>query len=303
MHENFARYTTDVHRRVEPWWAYAPICLAGTLPWTIPACLALARPGFGWRGGSGGFDPTRLLWVWSVFTVLFFSASHSKLPPYVLPILPAVALLCARDLLQRGGVRLAGATAIVVAVALAIVPMVPDWIAAPDLPRSLLEGYLPYIAAASAILLVAGFLTLLPRWSERFRIAVLGCAALAALQVVVLGFQSLSAVHSSRALAAAIDAQFDRRVPVYVVDRYDQPLPFYLRRTVELVRVRGELEYGIAESPSTEIEDVEAFWDLWRAEQQRVAVMPRRAYRAMIEAGLQSRVVYEDPRRVAVARF
>jgi 4-amino-4-deoxy-L-arabinose transferase-like glycosyltransferase len=303
VHENFARYTSDVHHRVQPWWTYVPIVLVGTLPWTVSACLALVRPGFAWRAGSGGFDASRMLWVWIGFTVLFFSASHSKLAPYVLPIFPALALLSARHVLARTGVRWAAASAILVGVVLAFVLMFPERIAASDVPPSLLAGYLPFIVAACGIFLVAGVAALVPRWSDRARVVVLGCATLAASQILVLGFQSLSRIYSSHELASAIETNCDRSVPVYVIDRYDQPLTFYLRRTVELVSVQGELAFGIADSPETEIADVEPFWELWRGPEQRVAVMRRSMYQSMVAAGVPARVVYEDPRRVAVARF
>ena len=303
VHENFARYTSDIHHRVQAWWTYAPIVVVGTLPWTVSACVGLARPGFAWRKGSGGFDASRMLWVWVVLTLLFFSASHSKLAPYVLPVFPALALLSTRHVLGPTGVRWAAASAIVAGILLALVLLFPERIAASDVPRSVLEGYLPFIAAASAIFVVAGAAALIPRWSDRARVAFLGCAVLAASQLLVLGFQSLSGIYSSRELASAIERNCDRDVPVYVIDRYDQPLTFYLRRTVELVSVQSELAYGIAESPATEIEEVEEFWDLWRAPKQRVAVMRRRTYESMVAAGLPARVVFEDPRRVAVARF
>ena len=43
----------------------------------------------------GGFDAARLLWIWCVFVLIFFSISDSKLITYILPVIPALALLCA----------------------------------------------------------------------------------------------------------------------------------------------------------------------------------------------------------------
>ena len=36
--------------------------------------------------------PAALLLSWTVFVFAFFSASHSKLIPYILPLFPAAAL-------------------------------------------------------------------------------------------------------------------------------------------------------------------------------------------------------------------
>jgi 4-amino-4-deoxy-L-arabinose transferase-like glycosyltransferase len=301
LHENLARYTTDVHGRVHPWWTYVPVVIFGSIPWIRPAVLALVRPGFAWRSGSGGFDPVRLLWTWSVFTLLFFSASHSKLAPYVQPIFPALALLAARGLCERS-VGFEAASVLLLGLLVAAVPLVPEWIASPDLPRSLLLGYRPFILAASAILVVTAAVARVAR-ARGFRgIAWLGGGSLLAIQILVWGFQSLSPVHSSRDLARAIDASVGPTVPVFAVNRYDQPLPFYLGRTIDLVSFRGELEFGLAEAPEREIPDLNRFREFWAAKDQCVAVLSRADYGSMVAAGWPMRVIYEDPRRVAVAR-
>ncbi len=107
VHEHFARYLTPVSDRQESWWFFGWVFLAGTVPWTLPALRVLAG---GWRrarGGSGGvgvvvgggdvgrdgeFLPVLFLWIWVVFIVVFFSLSDSKLMPYILPAMPALAL-------------------------------------------------------------------------------------------------------------------------------------------------------------------------------------------------------------------
>jgi 4-amino-4-deoxy-L-arabinose transferase-like glycosyltransferase len=302
LHENFARYTTDVHGRVHPWWTFVPVVLVGSMPWIRPAVLALVRPGTAWRSGAGGFDPVRLLWVWCVFTVVFFSASHSKLPPYVQPVFPALALLAARQLCQRPGLVFEAATAIVFGLVVAAIPLVPQWIASPDLPRSLLVGYRPYILWAAGILVVAGVVVLASRWRGLRGVACLGGGAALAFKVLLLGFQTLSPVQSAHELARAIDAEVGREAPVYSVSRYDQPLPFYLRRTVVLVNFRGELEFGLEQEPQRGIRDLESFRERWRSEEQAAAVFGTDDYRSMLATGLPMRVIYEDPRRVAVAR-
>jgi 4-amino-4-deoxy-L-arabinose transferase-like glycosyltransferase len=91
VHEHFSRYLTPVADRAEAWWFFAPVFLAGTLPWTVSALRVLAT---GWRRSatSGEFDVGLFLWIWVVFVLVFFSVSDSKLIPYILPALPALAL-------------------------------------------------------------------------------------------------------------------------------------------------------------------------------------------------------------------
>src|SRR3989454_11785974 len=94
IHEHFERYLLPHHHRPGPWWYFAPVLLIGLLPWTPSIPAALAR---GWRApASPGFRLDRFLVIWAGVVVLFFSASHSKLPGYVLPAGPGNFLLFAR---------------------------------------------------------------------------------------------------------------------------------------------------------------------------------------------------------------
>src|SRR5208283_2182159 len=92
VREHFARYLTNVADREQAWWFFGPVFLAGSLPWTFAGLRALAT---GWRrrAAPGTFDAQLFLWIWVVFVLAFFSLSDSKLIPYVLPAMPALALL------------------------------------------------------------------------------------------------------------------------------------------------------------------------------------------------------------------
>ena len=61
-----------------------------------------------------------------------------------------------------------------------------------------------------------------------------------------------------------------RDAPVYSVATYDQTLPFYWRRTVELVAYRGELDYGLRRDPGAEIPTVAQFVERWTQESERL---------------------------------
>jgi 4-amino-4-deoxy-L-arabinose transferase-like glycosyltransferase len=95
VHEHFQRFATTEHRRPGPPVYFIPVLIAGFLPWTgFFGRFREVWPGFSpsrWRArGTEGF-----LWIWSVLVFAFFSASKSKLIPYVLPIWPALSVLLA----------------------------------------------------------------------------------------------------------------------------------------------------------------------------------------------------------------
>jgi 4-amino-4-deoxy-L-arabinose transferase-like glycosyltransferase len=108
VHENFLRFlVADYgdrygHGHTLPYgtiWGFAALAL---LPWT-PAILVLV-----WRGRRSAplarlrDDPARaFLWAWSLAPLLFFTASRSVVVTYVLPALPAIAILLADALAPR----------------------------------------------------------------------------------------------------------------------------------------------------------------------------------------------------------
>src|SRR6185295_19685375 len=85
------------HRREgAPWYFVLPL-LAGFSPWTLLFVTRLSHIAREVRTRKT-FHPERLLVVWSVFIFVFFSMSGSKLPSYILPVFPALALLMAPTL-------------------------------------------------------------------------------------------------------------------------------------------------------------------------------------------------------------
>src|SRR5947209_15751123 len=95
VQEHFERFTTHMHQRVHPAWFFIPVLAAGMAPWLV----ALGHAGAG--ALRRRTDAELLLWIWALVVFVFFSASGSKLPPYILPIFPALAVLAAHALTPR----------------------------------------------------------------------------------------------------------------------------------------------------------------------------------------------------------
>jgi len=94
IQHHFARFATNKYHHPGPIYFYLPVIIALSLPWTISliAALVSARR-WNWRGETK-IDSLRVFAiVWLVFPILFFSFSGSKLVAYILPVLPAAALL------------------------------------------------------------------------------------------------------------------------------------------------------------------------------------------------------------------
>jgi 4-amino-4-deoxy-L-arabinose transferase-like glycosyltransferase len=92
---NFERYLTPMFHHPQPFWFFGPITLLALIPWTILLWPA-AREGLRvWRERSWTHSPGVFFACWAIFPIVFFSFSDSKLPSYILPSIPALALICA----------------------------------------------------------------------------------------------------------------------------------------------------------------------------------------------------------------
>jgi 4-amino-4-deoxy-L-arabinose transferase-like glycosyltransferase len=83
-----ARFFSDRLEHVQPVWFYVPVLLGGLFPWTPLVALLGSRKT--WED-----DRIRSLGWWVLVGFVFFSISRGKLPGYLLPLMPALAILLA----------------------------------------------------------------------------------------------------------------------------------------------------------------------------------------------------------------
>ncbi|MFN7992641.1 MAG: glycosyltransferase family 39 protein [Bryobacteraceae bacterium] len=119
LEHHFARFTENTLMHQQPFWFYAPVLLGALLPWTPLIAFAARR-------GLYADMRMRFVLVWAAFGFLFFSAAKNKLPGYLLPLIPAVAILMGCGIVRAKGARWAlpvvGLCLISVPVAIEIMP-------------------------------------------------------------------------------------------------------------------------------------------------------------------------------------
>lgn len=94
VQHHFARYLTNKYHHPEPFYFYGPVLVAFSFPWTIFLASAfISARRWKWRGETSRDRLRVFALVWVVVPIIFFSLSGSKLTTYILPVLPAVALL------------------------------------------------------------------------------------------------------------------------------------------------------------------------------------------------------------------
>lgn len=295
IHEHFERFLTKAHGRYQPWWYFVPIFLAGILPWVVLVFDTLGRAWKQESGYTGRFRPQRFLFIWAVFIYFFFSISSSKLPSYILPVFPALALLMGHRLTQIDGRTFlwqAGPIAVLAVAALALAPQMVRF-ASEGVPAELYSKYAAWGLGAAAVWLVATAAALYFGWRNRIPAGLVAFAAggLIAGQLILTGHDSLSPEKSSYQVAQKVIPHLKPDAPFYSVGMYDQTLPFYIKRTVILVAHENEMAFGLIQEPGRWLPDLAAFAAAWRERPYALAVMPLATYRQFQRDGLPMEMI------------
>jgi 4-amino-4-deoxy-L-arabinose transferase-like glycosyltransferase len=308
VHEHFARFLTTVHQRVEPWWYFLPLLLAAVLPWLVPlaraARAAWSDPGLPVAAAEAPvagarFRPRRFLLIYAAVILVFFSASGSKLAPYILPMVPVLAALTGAYLkdpgrLARHAARAAAPLVVLVAAGLLIYSARRN----SYVPREAL--YWAVAAVAAALIAALG--------SFRTRVGALGTVLVAVLgaslawQFLLCEYTVIPPARSAKALARAVQPFLGPRMPLYSVGQYRETLSPYLGRALQLAGYEGELRFGLDEEPQRRM-SIEQFAERWSAEGSAVAFFDPGVWDTWRRRGLPGRVLAADNYTVAVSRL
>lgn len=94
---HFQRYLSNKYKHPQPFYFFFFVVLLGCFPWSF-FLVSSAWQGVKRRKELLNDRLQVFLWLWVLIPLLFFSVSGSKLPGYILPVFPAVALLIGREL-------------------------------------------------------------------------------------------------------------------------------------------------------------------------------------------------------------
>lgn len=96
---HFQRYLSNKYKHPQPGYFFLLVVFAGSFPWSFCLLSGAWRALKRWRERAD--DRLGLfLWLWVIVPIVFFSFSGSKLPGYILPVFPAVALIVGKELIR-----------------------------------------------------------------------------------------------------------------------------------------------------------------------------------------------------------
>jgi 4-amino-4-deoxy-L-arabinose transferase-like glycosyltransferase len=188
VNHHFKRYLTDTYHHPQPVYFFLIILIAGVFPWTFLLVPAIWRLRLSWlRSATPRSLLLSLAWMWLIVCLVFFSFSVSKLPGYVLPAFPALAIILGMEAeliwnrkIGRGvtAVRLGTALSMVLLALVFVIPAYLPGVAPEKVSRSIqpfldtepgrIAIWIPLVLAAAALV---GYL------SGKVRMLLLGPAA------------------------------------------------------------------------------------------------------------------------------
>lgn len=307
IHEHWERFMLKTHHREGAWYYFLVLLIPGIVPWlgVLPQSLAGAL-----RRHPGVFQPRLLLLVWAIFIFFFFSYSSSKLPGYILPIFPALALLLAVYLetaSRRQQMWAASLFSLIGLAGLLLVPRMASMSTSFPAEVALLLGYQPWVAGAALVALAGGLLAVHQiRQSKRdLAILAIAVAGFIGTQLILAGFEPHGRFRAGLDLVPAIKAELTPATKLYAVGMYEQSLSFYVERTFTLVDYEDEFSFGLEQQPELAIPDIDAFVILWQQDaadgQPDLALMAPDTYADLQQRGVALRIVAQDDRRMVVA--
>ncbi|MEO8505021.1 MAG: glycosyltransferase family 39 protein [Acidobacteriota bacterium] len=307
VHEHFLRFTTHVHKRSQPIWFYLPVLLVGLFPW-ITLLPGAARRFVGeWRDVRvpPHLREARLFLVlWALAITGFFSISGSKLIPYVVPALPAFAMLLGEELSRREGLsrRVSWWTAALAATFAAATALTPLFAKPGSSTAGALATLGPWLAILAASLTIV---TLATFFARRHPLA-LAVATGGLLLALAGGAARFDDVQSVKTLAAGLRPRLLADDLVVAFDGYPRDLPFYVKRRVAIAGwVGDEIDYGSKQEDMTGwLYDFSQFRELWDGPRRVYAVLDNKSMPKLEQlTGASPRIVSKGPRfLVAVNR-
>jgi 4-amino-4-deoxy-L-arabinose transferase-like glycosyltransferase len=308
IHEHWERFVLKTHHREGAWYYFLVLLAPGVLPWLGVLPQALWR---GARRAPGVFQPRLLLLIWAVFITVFFSASSSKLPGYIVPVFPALAILIAVHLENASRMQrmLAAGVLILVGVAgMAALPhMIETAVAHPE-ERALLEAFQPWVLTAAIVAAAGGALAILhARYLRRdLSVLSLAVAGFLAVQIILAGFEPYGDMRSGKTVVQKILPHLQPDTRIYSVFTYEQSMTYYLNREVTLVEYWDEFTFGLRQEPEKSL-PFQGFVEQWAyltAQQTKaIAIVGDQTYEVLKARGLTVHVLSQDPRRIVITNL
>jgi 4-amino-4-deoxy-L-arabinose transferase-like glycosyltransferase len=256
----------------------------------------------------GSFSAPWMLWVWFAVILIFFSISRSKLPGYIMPVFPTLAILAAKsiaDYLESHahlsiGWRLQTLFFTLLALTGFFFLSEVGRNGQPDEVDAYQAYTIWIVIALSCLLLFSLLASLFTKRNALLSIALFAFGFFLTATIAGTGHETLGRAVSGYDLAQKLKSQIPSDAKIYSVRLLDHTIPFYLERNTIMVEFTDELTFGAKQEPQKWVPTVAEFMRIWNQDPRAIAIMNPTQYEELKTLGLPMEVLGRDSRRVVV---
>jgi 4-amino-4-deoxy-L-arabinose transferase-like glycosyltransferase len=312
IHEHFERFTTNEHQRGAPWYFFIPLIIVGIIPWIFHLPHAI-QVGLANRNNSSGFKPLFLCLSWVVSITVFFSMSHSKLPGYIFPVIPALAILIGYALLQlfekKKVLNSFGAKlwqfqlimfGLIFLIGLFFIPKIAK--SGEVYEAASYSLYAKIIGLALLIGLLGSIIAWLVRKDAIKSFLVFSSSIIIVSLTSGTGHETVGRLLSGYDIAMQSKPLIKANDPLYGVGILDHTIPFYLEHPLIMVDFKDELAFGISQEPNKWIPTEEEWLQVWQSSppNKAFALMTPDTYERLAKKNVPMAVIAKDSLRIIV---
>ena len=224
IQHHFARYLSNKYHHPQPFFYYVLIIFPLALPWLVFAIDAIRRIRRStWREKTPLSRLRAFVFAWFIMPLLFFSFSGSKLPGYILPVLPALALISGERVARFVAGRDGSSPLLVIAALLILFSLGAIGYATATHELSVRCAILIVLP-----LLVASILVLLMREKRTLAVILIALAIPMSFFVALnCGIPQLAQRYSAQQLVARANERGYGSAPVYSLHEMDRGTEYY----------------------------------------------------------------------------
>lgn len=277
IEQHFLRYTTLDIGHYQPAWFFIPMLLAGFFPWIVflPQAVSRALPAR-WRDRKQHSTELFLL-LWAGLIFLFFSFSKSKLIPYILPVIPPLAMLTGRCLANRQSHTRSFIRSVIAFFLVSTLLVYYLWnlqITVANPVQTVID-----LRLAVAVLMTGAITSLFTcRYWPRCTFAIITLSS-ALFLILSVGSVRHIDTRTVRPLASTLKPMLKSGDEVITYNQYYQDLPFYLEQRISVLNWRNELSFGMEhQDASAWMINDDQFWSRWHSGQRIYIIMSKEEF-------------------------
>jgi hypothetical protein len=249
MDQHILRFLTSKHKRSGPIYYFLPVLFGGTFPWSIFIPRAFVNA---WKTKE-----LRLMLIWTFVVFIFFSISGSKLPPYILPLFPPMAIILGYFFHRKWHLQVVNRVEVSIYILIFLVfgtvallsqlsPLnayIQD--ISGDKTISIMKDLLLFSLWVSLSSFIMVFLFIFKRFTTNaWTFVLLSSFSLAVMLGILFNLSVVDKLNTTKNLAMMINGQKTKADYIINYSSYDQTIPFYIKQGTIIASYTGELEMG-----------------------------------------------------------